>query len=62
MMRQGSGSSRLPEDNVNRKFWLGAVVAVAVASGLFFLSPRLGGLALIVLALGVVTTFAYRLL
>jgi hypothetical protein len=41
---------------------LGSVVAAAVASGLCFVSLRLGGLALIVVALGMVATFAYRLL
>jgi hypothetical protein len=47
---------------VRRKLWLGGVFAVAVAGLLCLVSPRLGGLALIVLALGAVAVFAYRFL
>jgi hypothetical protein len=50
------------ESDVSWKFWLGSAVAAVVASGLCLVSLRLGGFALIVLALGVVVTFAYRLL
>jgi hypothetical protein len=35
---------------------------LALAGGLFLLGPRLGGVALIVIALGALGTFAYRLL
>jgi hypothetical protein len=35
---------------------------VVLVGGLFLLSPRLGGLAVIVLALGAVAVLAYRLL
>ena len=50
------------ETEVSRKVWLGGAFALVFAGGLFLVSPRLGGLALILLALGAVAAFAYRLL
>jgi hypothetical protein len=44
------------------KIWLACAGAVALAAGLFFLSPRVAGVALIVIALGVLGAFAYRML
>ncbi|HEX4709397.1 hypothetical protein [Phenylobacterium sp.] len=43
------------------KVCLGGAVAL-LAGGLCLVEPRLGGLSLIVLALGAVAIFAYRLL
>jgi hypothetical protein len=42
--------------------WMGGALALVLAGGLCLVSPRLGGLALILLALGAVAIFAYRLL
>ncbi|HEX3363618.1 hypothetical protein [Phenylobacterium sp.] len=44
------------------KSWLGGAFALVFAGLLCLVSPRLGGLALIVLALGAVATVAFRLL
>lgn len=52
----------LLETDVRAKLWLGGVVALLLAGGLCVVSPRLGGAALILLALGAVAVFAYRLL
>lgn len=50
------------EINVSWKVWLGGVLALVLAGLLCLVSPRLGGFALIVVALGAVAAFAYRLL
>jgi hypothetical protein len=50
------------ETDVRWKLWLGGVLALAAAGCLCLVSPRLGGAALILLALGAVAVFAYRLL
>jgi hypothetical protein len=42
--------------------WLAGALALVLAGCLCLVSPRLGGLALIVLALSVLAAFAYRLL
>jgi len=47
---------------VGWKSWLVGAVALVLAGLLCLVSPRLGGLALIVLALGAVGIFAFRLL
>jgi hypothetical protein len=47
---------------VRWKPWLGGVLALVLAGCLCFVSPRLGGAALILLALGAVAVFAYRML
>jgi hypothetical protein len=54
----------VPEDaNMGRwRIWLGGAGVVALAGGLFLLSPRLGGLGLIVIALAALGAFAYRFL
>ncbi|HEY0437378.1 MAG TPA: hypothetical protein VGC92_12095 [Phenylobacterium sp.] len=44
------------------KVWLGAALTLVLAGGLCLVSPRLGGIALILLALGAVAAFAFRLL
>lgn len=44
------------------KLWLGWAVAGVLAGALCLVSPRLGGLALIVLALAAVASFAFRML
>jgi hypothetical protein len=44
------------------RIWLGSAGVVALAGGLFLLSPRLGGFGLILLALAAVAIVAYRLL
>ena len=44
------------------KVWLGGALALLLAGGLCLVSPRLGGLGLILVALGAVAAFAYRLL
>ncbi|HZZ30883.1 MAG TPA: hypothetical protein VFE10_02730 [Phenylobacterium sp.] len=44
------------------KVWLGGALALTGAGSLCLVSPRLGGLALIVLALAAVATAAHRLL
>jgi hypothetical protein len=44
------------------KIWLACGGGVALAGSLFLLSPRLGGVALIVIALAALGAFAYRLL
>ena len=44
------------------KVWLGGALALVLTSALCLVSLRLGGLALILLALGAVAVFAYRLL
>jgi hypothetical protein len=51
----------LLETDVGWKIWLGGA-ALAVAGCLCFVSLRLGGLALILIALVAVAAFAYRLL
>jgi hypothetical protein len=50
------------ETEVSRNVWLGGAFALLFAGGLCLVSPRLGGLALILLALGAVAAFAYHLL
>ncbi len=50
------------EADVRWKPWMGGVLALTLTGFLCLVSPRLGGLALIVLALGAVAVFAYRLL
>lgn len=50
------------ETGVSWKSWLGGAFALVLVGLLCLVSPRLGGLALIVLALGVVGAFAFRLL
>jgi hypothetical protein len=50
------------EAEVSWKAYLGAALVVTVAGCLCLVSPRLGGLALIVVALGGVAAVAYRLL
>jgi lipopolysaccharide export LptBFGC system permease protein LptF len=50
------------ETDVRWKLWLGGVVALLLAGCLCLVSPRLGGAALILLALGAVGVFAYRML
>jgi hypothetical protein len=50
------------ETGVGWKWWFGGAFALALAGLLCLLSPRLGGLALIVLALAAVAVFAFRLL
>ena len=47
---------------MGRKVWLGGAVALLLAVGVSALMPRLGGLALILLALAAVAVVAYRLL
>ena len=42
--------------------WGAALGAVLVTGGLFLFSPKLGGAALIVAALGLLAVFAFRLL
>jgi hypothetical protein len=50
------------EIEVRLKVWLGGALVLVLTGGLCVVSPRLGGLALIVLALSAVAVFAYRLL
>jgi hypothetical protein len=50
------------EIDVRLKVWLGGALALVLTGGLCLVSPRLGGLALIVFALSAVAAFAYRLL
>jgi hypothetical protein len=50
------------ETDVSWKVWLGGVLALMLAGLLCLVSPRLGGFALMVVALGAVAAFAYRLL
>jgi hypothetical protein len=50
------------ETDVSWKLWVGGASALVLTGGLCLVSPRLGGLALIVAALGAVAAFAYRLL
>jgi hypothetical protein len=47
---------------VSGKVWLGGALALLVAGGLCLVTPRLGGFALILFALGAVAIFAYRFL
>jgi hypothetical protein len=47
---------------VNRKVWLGSAVVLLLAAGLCAVIPRLTGVVLILLALGAVAIFAFRLL
>lgn len=47
---------------MNRKVWLGSAVALLLTAGLCIVIPRLTGIALILLALGAVAIFAFRLL
>ena len=42
------------------KLWLGVALTLMVAGYLCLVSPRLGGLALIALALAAVAAFAFR--
>jgi hypothetical protein len=58
----GSGPGPRVEIAVRLKLWLGGAVALVVAGLLCLVSPRLGGFALIVLALGAVVAFAFRFL
>ena len=62
MVASKARTGPLLETEVSRKVWLGGAFALVFAGGLFLVSPRLGGLALILLALGAVAAFAYRLL
>ena len=50
------------ETDVGWKWWFGGVFALGLAGLLCVMSPRLGALALIMLALGAVAAFAFRLL
>jgi hypothetical protein len=50
------------ETDVSWKVWLGGVLTLVLASALCLVSPRLGGIALILLALGALAAFAYRFL
>ena len=50
------------EADVNWKVWLGGALALVLAACLFLVSPRLGGLGVIVLALAAVGIFAFRFL
>jgi hypothetical protein len=50
------------EIDLRRKLWLGGVLALVLTGGLCLVSPRLGGAALILLALAAVAVFAYRML
>ena len=50
------------EIEVSWKVWLGGAAALVLAGYLCLVSPRMGGVALILLALGAVAAFAYRLL
>jgi hypothetical protein len=47
---------------VGRKTWLGGAAALLLTAGICLVTPRLAGFALILLALGVVSVFAFRLL
>jgi hypothetical protein len=57
-----ASTGRLLESDVNWKVWLGGALAVVLAGSLCLVSPRLGGIALILLALGALAAFAYRFL
>ena len=50
------------ETGVGWKSWFGGAVALVLVGLLCLVSPRLGGLALIVLALAAVAAVAFRLL
>jgi hypothetical protein len=47
---------------VSGKVWFAGALALLAAAGLCFVNPRLGGFALILLALGAVALFAHRFL
>ena len=49
-------------DDVRWKLWLGGVLALILTGCLCLLSPRLGAAALILVALGALAGFAFRLL
>jgi len=44
------------------RLWLGLAAALLLAAGVCLFQPRLGGFAIILLALAAVAVFAYRLL
>jgi hypothetical protein len=50
------------ETDVSWKVWLGSAFVLVLAGCLCLVSPRLGGISLILLAIGAVAAFAYRLL
>jgi hypothetical protein len=50
------------EIDVSWKPWLGGALVLVLAGCLCLVSPRLGGISLILLALGAVAAFAFRLL
>jgi hypothetical protein len=54
-------AARAEADVKRWKAWLAGAGAVALAIGLFAVSPRFGGVALIVIALAALGAFAYRL-
>jgi uncharacterized membrane protein YdcZ (DUF606 family) len=62
MTAKAQGTGPRLETNVNWRVWLGGVVALVLAGSLCLVSPRMGGAALILLALAAVAAFAYRLL
>jgi hypothetical protein len=47
---------------VSKRLWLGGASALVLTGCLCLVTPRLGGLALILLALGAVAICAYRFL
>jgi hypothetical protein len=50
------------EADVTWKVWIGGVISLALAGSLCLVSPRLGGIALILFALGALAAFAFRFL
>jgi hypothetical protein len=51
-----------PESDMSRKAWFAATLAAAAVGAAWLFSPKLGGLAVIVVALCAVGLFAHRLL
>jgi hypothetical protein len=51
-----------PESEMSRKAWFTATLAAAAVGAAWLFSPKLGGLAVIVVALCAVGLFAHRLL
>jgi hypothetical protein len=47
---------------MGRKVWLGGAVALMLTAVICLVMPRLAGFALILLALGAVAVFAFRML
>jgi len=62
ILAQGSRTEPYGKTQVSRKLWLGGALAVVLAGCLCLVAPRLGALALIVLALAAVAAFAFRFL